>query len=261
MIDTTTFFKANNGIKAILFDRDGTLLDLQATWAEATYLILYEMTKGNVELMAKLSQKGGYDLQSRRFLDGAMLLTTAPDEYIDDWADMCGEPDRDAFWETFESVSLKHSTSSATLLPGVQQALDALYDAKIPMGIATNGTESSARKQMRHLGLEEHFCFICGCDSGFGQKPEPGQVLAFAEHLSVDPGDVLMVGDSLHDVRAGLAAGSLTLGLPTGAGTLEDLSREADQVLQSLSDLPTLLGFMATETAPTARPGNLFTSR
>lgn len=251
------FHKAENDIKAILFDRDGTLLDLQATWAEATYLILHEMTDGNADLMARLSQEGGYDLKARRFLDGAMLLTTAPDDYIDDWADMCGETDRDAFWEMFEAVSLKHSTSSATLLPGVLQALNSLREANIPMGIATNGTESSARKQMQHLGLEDHFCFICGCDSGFGQKPDPGQVLAFAGHLSIDPGDVLMVGDSLHDIRAGLAAGSLTLGLPTGAGSLEELTSEADQVLQSLADLPTLLGFMEMDGQPRARPSTL----
>lgn len=254
MSDKTAWERPEDGIKAILFDRDGTLLDLQATWADATYMILHEMTDGNRDLMERLSQEGGYDLKARRFLDGAMLLTTAPDDFIDDWAAICGKPDRDAFWETFERVSLHYSTSSATLLPGVQQALDLLHEHKIPMGIATNGTESSARKQMQHLGLEEHFCFICGCDSGFGQKPEPGQVLAFAEHLCMDPGDVLMVGDSLHDIRAGLAAGSLTLGLPTGAGSLDELSREADQILHSLSDLPTLLGFMSSQTPPTARP-------
>jgi hypothetical protein len=60
------------------------------------------------------------------------------------------------------------------------------------------------------------FDFVAGCDSGFGAKPDPGMCLAFAAHLGHAPDTILMVGDSLHDLTAGRAAGMRTVGVLTG---------------------------------------------
>lgn len=241
-------------IKAILFDRDGTLLDLQGTWAGALYHMIDEMAQGRAQVMQAIADISGYCLKTRKFSQDSQLLTRAPSNYMGQWAELCGRPYDDEFWAYFEALSLKYCDISPTLLPGVQQALDALRQAAIPMGIATNGTESSARRQMQHLGLEDYFCYIVGSDSGHGQKPGPGQVLGFAEQLEVEPDDVLMVGDSLHDIHAGQAAGSMTLGLPTGAGSMEELLAHSDQVLPSLSDLPVLLELALPAIAPSPRP-------
>lgn len=241
-------------IKAVLFDRDGTLLDLQATWAGAFYFIIRDMAGGDECKIQALADYSGYFMDSRKFDMRSRLLTGAPSDYCAQWAEICERPYGEDFMRDFTDLSLKYCDVSPTFLPGASQALDALKQANIPMGIATNGTESSARRQMAHLGYQDHFCSIIGYDSGHGAKPAAGQVLAFAKQLEIEPGDVLMIGDSLHDVHAGKAAGAMTLALPTGAASSEELLAEADQVISSLADLPLMLGLPLPASAPQARP-------
>ncbi|MEM7090648.1 MAG: HAD-IA family hydrolase, partial [Pseudomonadota bacterium] len=87
-------------------------------------------------------------------------------------------------------------------------------------------------------GIREHFDFIAGYDSGHGFKPGPGQLLAFAAHVGVDPSRVAMVGDSLHDLQAGRAAGMVTIGVLTGLAGADVLAPMADVVLPDIGHIP-----------------------
>jgi phosphoglycolate phosphatase len=81
------------------------------------------------------------------------------------------------------------------------------------------------------------FDFIAGSDSGFGAKPAPGMLLAFADHIGIDPGEIAMVGDSEHDLVAGRAAGMATVGVLTGVAGRQDLLPHADVVLPDIGYL------------------------
>ncbi|MCV6574930.1 MAG: HAD family hydrolase [Cohaesibacter sp.] len=252
--DSTQPAQINHGVKAVLFDRDGTLLDLQATWAGAFHAIINDITHGDEEKMQAIADHSGYCLNKRAFDINSRLLVSAPSDYCAVWARICNQPYDEAFMRLFSSLSLKYCDLSPTFLPGAAKALDALHQAGIPLGIATNGTEESARRQMAHLGYDQHFCFMAGYDSGYGKKPDPGQILAFAQALQIDPGDIIMIGDSLHDIHAGQKAGAMTLAVATGADTIKTLQAEADQTLKSLQDLPLLLGLPLPATPANPRP-------
>ena len=81
------------------------------------------------------------------------------------------------------------------------------------------------------------FDFVAGCDSGYGGKPAPGQLLAFAAAVGVDPSQAVMVGDSLHDLHAGLAAGMKRAAVLTGIAEAAELAPHADVVLPDISHL------------------------
>ena len=81
------------------------------------------------------------------------------------------------------------------------------------------------------------FDFVAGCDSGWGGKPAPGQLLAFAGRGGVDPSRVGMVGDSLHDLHAGLAAGMKRAAVLTGIAEAAELAPHADVVLPDIGHL------------------------
>ena len=71
----------------------------------------------------------------------------------------------------------------------------------------------------------ELFDFVAGCDSGWGGKPAPGQLLAFVAQCGLTPARVAMVGDSKHDLDAGRAAGMAAVAVLTGmAGQAEPVS-------------------------------------
>ena len=84
--------------------------------------------------------------------------------------------------------------------------------------------------------------FVAGYDSGHGIKPGPGMISAFARHLDVSPGEIAMVGDTLHDLDAARAAGALAVAVLSGPADRETLAPRADHVLEDISELP---GFIA----------------
>ena len=100
-------------------------------------------------------------------------------------------------------------------------------------------TQKTARGA--HLGeadVLDLFDFISGYDSGFGGKPEPGQLLGFCTTTGLEPEDCIMVGDSTHDLNAGNAAGMRTVGVLTGPAQAYELQPYADVILNSIAELP-----------------------
>ena len=125
------------------------------------------------------------------------------------------------------------------MVPAValRPVLAALRGRGLRLGLATNDTEIPARAHLERAGVLDLFDFVAGCDSGYGGKPAPGQLLAFAAKLGLVPGRVIMVGDSVHDLDAGRAAGMHAVAVLTGIATKAELAPHADVVLDDISQL------------------------
>ncbi|MBB99351.1 MAG: haloacid dehalogenase [Rhodobacteraceae bacterium] len=222
-------------LKAVLFDKDGTLIDFQATWAPTFLTILEELSAGDAPLMARLGETCGYDLATRRFHPDSIVVAGSNDDIAAAWAGLLQGRDIDALFADLNArvgdMSLPHLTPFPDLLP----VLDALSDLGLRLGIATNDGEESARTQLATLGLDARFETVIGFDSGHGAKPAPGMVLGFCEALGLSPAEVVMVGDSLHDMHAGRSAGAQTLAVTTGTVPAEALRDHADHVAGSLT--------------------------
>ena len=101
-------------------------------------------------------------------------------------------------------------------VPGLFEALSALGAGRV-LGLVTNDSEAPARAHLEAHQITHHFNFISGYDSGFGSKPDPGQLLGFCAATGMRAEATAMVGDSRHDLQAGRAAGMATHWGPDGA--------------------------------------------
>jgi phosphoglycolate phosphatase len=101
----------------------------------------------------------------------------------------------------------------------------------------TNDADANTRAQMQRLGLDGLLEFIAAYDSGFGAKPSPDPVLAFAKFANVIPAEVAVVGDTEHDLVAAGAAGSIAVGVLSGPVPRERLEPHADVLLSSIAEL------------------------
>jgi phosphoglycolate phosphatase len=113
-----------------------------------------------------------------------------------------------------------------------------LKKRRLKLGVATNDAEEPARENLSQADVSGLFDFIAGFDSGYGAKPAPGQLLAFCEQVGLASNQCVMVGDSLHDLHAGRAAGMRTVGVLTGPAQREELAPFADVVLATIAELP-----------------------
>lgn len=225
-------------IDAILFDKDGTLFDFHATWNVWAGGVIEELSGGDATLCAALAEAMDYDLETGRFRPSSPVIAGTNREAAECVAVALPERAVDEI-EHF----LMLSSSRAPLAPAVPLAdyLGGLAARGLALGVMTNDTEFGARAHLEAAGVAARFDFIAGFDSGYGAKPDPAPLLAFAREMQVPPARVAMVGDSTHDLIAGRAAGMCTLGVLTGPASEAELAPLADAVLPDIGHIPAWL--------------------
>ncbi|MDA8586778.1 HAD family hydrolase [Rhodobacteraceae bacterium] len=214
-------------INAILFDKDGTLFDFDATWSAAMVDLLDEVAPG--DLRVPVAKALGVDAVSGRFEASSVVIAGTSAETGEVLAKATGRPLSDVL-AAFRSIG--HNTRQIEV-PELFATLEVLAGLA-PLGVVTNDAEASARHHLATSNIARFFGAVIGADSGFGAKPAPGPLIAGAEALGVAPATCLMVGDSLHDLKAGQAAGMVPIGVLTGIATYDDLAPFAEAVLPDI---------------------------
>lgn len=221
-------------IKALIFDKDGTLFDFRRSWGGWAERVLDDLSRDAGHL-AVLAQTMGYDPAARAFRPDSIVIAGTTAEIaaalhphlagrtVDDLAD-----------------HLNAMTATATMVPSTElrPLFEGLRRGGLRLGLATNDAEAPARAHLSNAGVADLFDFVAGYDSGWGGKPAPGQLLAFASAVAAPPTAIAMVGDSLHDLHAARAAGMGAVAVLTGIAGAEVLASHADVVLPDISHLP-----------------------
>ena len=79
-------------IRAILFDKDGTLVDFQRTWGPATDAVIAHLADGDRAVYERLAAVSGFVAAERRFLAGSPLIGGATPDFGPSWAQVLGRP-------------------------------------------------------------------------------------------------------------------------------------------------------------------------
>jgi phosphoglycolate phosphatase len=220
--------------QALLFDKDGTLFDFQKTWAGWLAGLIRERAGNDVVVGTGLSNALGFDLVRERFLPESIAIAGT--------ALQMAKPILEYYpGKTAEHLAQDFDKASEVVVPvevlPLAEFLDELIGFGLPLGIATNDGEASARAQLDVFDVTHRFDFIAGYDSGFGAKPDAGMCTAFADQTGIAPEQIVMVGDSLHDLHAGRAAGMQCVAVLTGVAEADELAPVADIVLPDISHL------------------------
>lgn len=229
-------------IKGLVFDKDGTLFDFQASWAPIYARIIEGIAGADADRRAAVAQAAGFDLAAGRFRPGSVLIAGTNSEVTAVLA-----PFRPDLPPGDLEAWLDREARAARLAPVTDLAVfgAGLRAAGLRLGVATNDSEATARAHLAQAGAAAHFEYVAGFDSGHGAKPGPGMVAAFCRATGLAPGAVAMVGDSTHDLHAARAAGVMAVAVLTGVASRADLAPHADHVLASIREIPAWLGAAA----------------
>jgi phosphoglycolate phosphatase len=105
--------------------------------------------------------------------------------------------------------------------------------------LATNDSAGGLQASLADHDVLDLFEYAVGCDSGLGSKPDPRMVFGFCGAVGLEAREVAVVGDAVHDLAMGRAAGvGLNVGVLSGTSEREDLEDFADLILASINDLP-----------------------
>ncbi len=222
-------------IRAVLFDKDGTLFDFSATWDVWVGHLIADLADIYGVPSERLAQALEYDLTNARFLPQSFVIAGTNREVAEALvAVVPGVALPDMERDLARRAAGAPLAEAVPLIPLLARL--AAWD--LGLGVMTNDAEHSARAHLHAVGVEGMFDFIAGSDSGFGAKPDPGPLWAFASQMRLRAEDVVMVGDSTHDLMAGRAAGMRTVGVLTGLAGAEELAPLADVVVPDIGHLP-----------------------
>jgi pyrophosphatase PpaX len=210
-------------LPTILFDLDGTLID-------------------SIELI----------LNSARYAFQKLDRACPPDE---EWLSGVGIPlftmfrryardeaDCATLIAAYREYQLVHHDRLTRSYDQVSETIAILRVRGHDIGIVTSKSEALAMRGLAHVGLARHMDTIVGCDSSSRHKPDPEPVRIALHRLDASPKEAIFVGDSVHDLIAGNAAGVHTAAALWGAFKRADLEPgEPSTWLESVSDLVTLL--------------------
>jgi phosphoglycolate phosphatase len=225
------------GIRAVLFDKDGTLIDFEKTWFPADYAVLVALADGDAACLGRLEEAAGFDRVRRCFTASSEMIAGATADFGPLLAAAIPRPYDDVFLAELD-VMIEREGLAATCAIGDPAAVcAALAETGLVIGLATNGPSRLAEDHARVLGIRDRLAFVCGYDSGFGRKPGPGMVHGFCAATGIAPAQVAVVGDTLHDMHMARAAGAVAIAVPSGLTPAAVLSPHADLVVADLDDL------------------------
>lgn len=216
------------GVKAVLFDLDGTLLDSAPDLAAAANML--RVQKGMPDLpLANYRPYVGTG--ARGMLRIALGLTP----------EMSGfDEQKEAFFQAYETQLMRQSS----LFAGVPDVLLRLDAKNLSWGIVTNKSQRFTHpivKQEATLGRAA--VVVCG-DTTAHSKPHPAPLLHACAQLQVDPAQVIYVGDDERDMQAAKAAGMRGVAADYGylGGVDSTLAWNPTASIKSPHELLNLLG-------------------
>ncbi|MGQ9725402.1 MAG: HAD-IA family hydrolase [Tepidimonas sp.] len=183
------------GIRAVLFDLDGTLVDSAPDLGHAANLM---RQRRGLPPLDEAFYRPRASSGARGMIEAAFGLTPEHPEF---------EAYRQEYLDTYGQVLTRRTHP----FDGVAELIAALQHAKLAWGVVTNKIERFALPLTAALPLFDTVATVIGGDTTPHPKPHPAPLLEAARRINLPPAACLYVGDDERDIMAGRAAGMATV--------------------------------------------------
>ncbi len=209
----------------VIYDLDGTLIDSAKDMQVAVSRVLADhglpavteddlrnyMGQGSKVTVGKAFAKFG------RTLDEATLSAVTAE-----------------FVRYYEADPVSHTVA----FRGVDIVVARFAGLGLKQGVCTNKFERPSRMILEHLKLMPPIAAVAGADTFPVRKPDPRHILMLIERMGSSPDRAVMVGDSVHDVKAAHAAGLPAVLVSWGYTDIPASELGADAVIDRFEALP-----------------------
>ena len=212
-------------IQGVLFDMDGLMFDTEPIsrdgWIEAGREMGVPLDESVVLQLRGTSATHGDDVLRKAFGDSFDCAQAR---------EICTR----YLTETLERIGIP-------LKDGLLELLSYLKEQGIPAALATSTNRERAMDYLRRAGVDKYFSgSVCGDEAG-RSKPYPDIFLRAAREIGRDPRDCMVLEDSPNGLRAGLAAGCVTVMVPDLTPPTEEFYASCYRVVPSLRCVPDLI--------------------
>ena len=212
-------------VNAVLFDFDGTLMDTNELISDSWRHTVWELTGRQVS-----------DDEIRLTL-GEMLADSMrrlmPDVDTERALDLYRNYQRDIFLDRIK------------LFDGSEDVLRTLRAAGYKTALVTSRLKGSTERGLAHFGLDCLFDAVLTASDTDVFKPDPAPINIILDKIGSGPKEAIYIGDTTHDIEAGLAAGVFTVLVDWSLALPPDKRADCpapDTVIKGMLDILDLLG-------------------
>lgn len=229
-------------IRGVLFDKDGTLIDVNATWVPIYREALKQLFSTDDNGAETLMEVAGYDRSTGKLKAGSPLAGGTNREIAAIWWPELNGAALDDHLAKLEHRFGEMVRDRLVPLMPLEPILSDLRAMGLKLGVATNDSHLSARAHMAEVGVIEHFDDIIAADTVPVAKPAGNMIRRFAALTGLPAASIAMVGDNHHDMEEARNGGAgLAIAVLSGNAGRDDIAHLADHTIDSVADLPALL--------------------
>tara|TARA_Y100001968_G_scaffold136503_1_gene124636 strand:- start:84762 stop:85535 length:774 start_codon:yes stop_codon:yes gene_type:complete len=216
--------KLIGNIKAVLFDKDGTLTNSEfhlLSLANARVLAVKKRLKESIDdeqltiinnLLEKIYGLTNHGLNPHSAVaiasrhENLLSTATAICSVIENWPKSI-DIANDVFLMVDEELSAKDPNYNLRpLLPGVKSFLNKLHQSKVKCALISNDSKKGIEDFLELNNLHTKFCHYWSCEHS-PSKPDPNAVKELCKKLNLTPGECALIGDSDSDLKMARKAG------------------------------------------------------
>lgn len=213
-------------VKGVIFDMDGLMFDTERLWDT-----FWEPACEALGVPMPEDRPGFY--ASGRGLAGQYLI----DHVRKYFPGVDPQKMLDKVWQ----VGNERFARGVPCKPGLMELLELLEVRGLPRIVASSSPRNMIEQNLQTTGTARYFHdIVCGADVQHS-KPAPDIFLEAARRLKLDIHDCLVLEDSFNGVRAGHAAGAVTVMVPDLAQPDEEIRRLYDYCCHDLYEVRQML--------------------
>ena len=176
----------------IIFDLDGTLQD-----SEKAIIATY------AELFKRHDDPANFTPERKI----AVLGPTLQEMFAQFWPQL----DSQALFKEYQLIIKDKLAETLTLMPNAKELLATLHEQGYHVGIVSTRIKESGLFCLELLGIADYIEDYLGADGVKKCKPDPEALFKIVDDNHWNSDDVVMIGDSSVDVKAGMAYGAYTI--------------------------------------------------
>jgi phosphoglycolate phosphatase-like HAD superfamily hydrolase len=232
----------NIDIQAIIFDKDGTLIDFDFMWGTWT-LQLAERLQAvtNLDAREALCSSYGYDMVHRKVLADGKLTCTPMwrlREMMVEAAQSLGFSESQAKCAVEEAWFVPDPVDLARPFTDVHKLFTNIHRRRIRIALATSDDRGPTEAMLKAFCVTELVDSMVCADDGIKAKPAPDMVRTICERLEIDARKTIVIGDTVADMQMARAAEvGFAIGVLSGVGSLENLTPLADMLIDTVDSL------------------------
>ena len=235
-------------IEAVLFDKDGTLIDSHLYWGriiEKRSCALIKTFKLNDGMHQALCKKMGFLLEKKMLLPEGPIALVSRDKVIEILVNFLVEqgvsvtfPEIDKLFIKVHSDFLKEINAYIRILPGVEEFLKKIKDRKIKTAVVTTDSIKNTKEIIKLLNIDKYFDLLLGKEATPLPKVSGKPALIALEQLDIEPVRAIAIGDTPMDITmAKQARLKAAVAVALGQVSFEELKKETTYVVNGYNEL------------------------